>query len=361
MLVLVLVASSSTGRADEDTTCTAPGTCSPTELVQPACGLYLAPSTIPQAGLGVFTAEAKSTGDRISYGDICFPYIDMYWHNDENAAASNPFQDYFWMGSIMGMGHESNRDDAEALCPGLDCLVNGHALPNVAQATPVVHVTHAYDNVDRDPGAGAFSPYHSDTSMVMRSIQPGTELFKMYGDDWFRGRAGTLGNVPLGSNYNEAETLIGRLFELRLPDQTSDDSSAEASEDLLRDLYEVMAGAVGGFSRTLKALPSSFTEAQQARLSGLTELVSRHHSRDVPWLAANGVCMDHIRRGQSTLPHAGNGAFATRDLPAGTLITISPLHHLMHFDFLHQYNITENKSDAGVWYRMVDEVVSKQL
>jgi hypothetical protein len=46
---------------------------------QPYCALYLAESTIPGAGMGIFTAEAKAKGDTISRGDLCIPFIDMYW------------------------------------------------------------------------------------------------------------------------------------------------------------------------------------------------------------------------------------------------------------------------------------------
>lgn len=47
---------------------------------QPYCALYLAESTIPGAGMGIFTVEEKVRGDTISRGDLCIPFIDMYWY-----------------------------------------------------------------------------------------------------------------------------------------------------------------------------------------------------------------------------------------------------------------------------------------
>jgi len=70
-------ASSSTsteGTAAEGTTAKAADAVAAVE-----CGLFLAPSTIPGAGLGIFTGRAKDVGDSVSHGDICIPFVDMYW------------------------------------------------------------------------------------------------------------------------------------------------------------------------------------------------------------------------------------------------------------------------------------------
>lgn len=44
-----------------------------------SCRLYLAESTIPGAGLGIFTAVEQQVGDTVGEGDICIPLIDLYW------------------------------------------------------------------------------------------------------------------------------------------------------------------------------------------------------------------------------------------------------------------------------------------
>lgn len=61
--------------------CWADGSCRPLsgDPIQTDCGLYLAESTIPGAGIGIFSAVEKKTGDTIAEGDICIPFIDMYW------------------------------------------------------------------------------------------------------------------------------------------------------------------------------------------------------------------------------------------------------------------------------------------
>lgn len=46
------------------------------------------------------------------------------------------------------------------------------------------------------------------------------------------------------------------------------------------------------------------------------------------FLQKEGKCQDHIRPDISTIPHAGRGAFASRDLPKGTVVGYSPLVHI---------------------------------
>lgn len=46
---------------------------------QRECQLFLAPSTIPGAGLGIFSVLEKDVGDTIARGDICIPFVDVYW------------------------------------------------------------------------------------------------------------------------------------------------------------------------------------------------------------------------------------------------------------------------------------------
>eukprot|EP00339_Tiarina_fusa_P007328 CAMPEP_0117075162 /NCGR_PEP_ID=MMETSP0472-20121206/52993_1 /TAXON_ID=693140 ORGANISM="Tiarina fusus, Strain LIS" /NCGR_SAMPLE_ID=MMETSP0472 /ASSEMBLY_ACC=CAM_ASM_000603 /LENGTH=84 /DNA_ID=CAMNT_0004800557 /DNA_START=16 /DNA_END=266 /DNA_ORIENTATION=+ len=47
------------------------------------CDLYIADSTIPFAGLGIFTTVEKKVGDTVGNGDICFPLLELDWHNGE--------------------------------------------------------------------------------------------------------------------------------------------------------------------------------------------------------------------------------------------------------------------------------------
>jgi len=78
------------------------------------------------------------------------------------------------------MAPETDSDDLEAYCPGLDCAVNCNpSLLNVEKVLP------KYDEAglhrSRHPGAGSRTPYHNGTTYVKRHIPAGGELFKDYG------------------------------------------------------------------------------------------------------------------------------------------------------------------------------------
>eukprot|EP00957_Ditylum_brightwellii_P177376 13511250-Ditylum_brightwellii.AAC.1 len=47
--------------------------------------------------------------------------------------------------------------------------------------------------------------------------------------------------------------------------------------------------------------------------------------RSLDWLQTNGYCIDNMKAGPSTIPDAGRGAFATRRIQEGALVSGSPL------------------------------------
>ena len=100
---------------------------------------------------------------------------------------------------------------------------------------------------------------------------------------------------------------------------------------LREDLYRLLIDATHIWdSRTLNALPNTMTDVETA-IQANNNIGAVHQpqaTRTVPWLYQNGKCIDHILPGRSTIPGAGHGAFAKRHLPAGTIITGSPLHHI---------------------------------
>jgi hypothetical protein len=158
------------------------------------CDLYIAESTIPNSGLGIFAGVEKRVGESVGNGDVCFPLIELSWYNgvDANDADNdlfNPFEDYVWDGITMGMGKEGD-EEITALWPGLDCAINCNIpLENVMRAFPK-HPSHFPDDFKTfphrayHPAAGSMTTYRSGTTTVKRYIPAGGELFKYYGDKW---------------------------------------------------------------------------------------------------------------------------------------------------------------------------------
>jgi hypothetical protein len=277
------------------------------------CSLYLAPSSGAGGGWGVFTARPLHNGDSIGGGDICIPLIDLSWHVNQRRQPHHPFHnDHVRDGSAVGMWTESARKDVIAFCPGLDSLVkHGNGRFTTPNVDPTASWRYDNDGVRRR------------SSIAAGSITPYSNV-----------TATAWTNVALGSelfqkSYRKEEDWFG-------PNDDEDSNNSDDNGD-----------------------------------------GSNHPARQptVDWLRAQGACLDHIRiGGASKIPWAGRGAFATRHIPAGTVITVSPLHVIPHRSILAMYKFVERKGgeseqdDENVntttkkeWYRMLDESPTTQL
>jgi hypothetical protein len=112
------------------------------------------------------------------------------------------------------------------------------------------------------PGAGAFTHYHNYTYYVRRGIPAGGEVFVNYGDGWFEERKHRL----------------------------------------------VLT----------KESPSSVGKETGSR-------EERVRTRSTEWLSENGLCLDNLKPGSSTIEHAGRGAFAARLLTKGSIVAPVPV------------------------------------
>jgi hypothetical protein len=275
------------------------------------CDLYIAKSTIPQAGLGIFTAVAKSKGDSIGNGDKAIPIVDLYWHNgyydegnDEEVEESidifDPLKDYLWHGIGMGMDYESeNDDDISAFWPGIDAMVNCHAgLVNAEKATPVYNEVGMHRNVH--PGAGAVTPYSASLTTVIRDIPAGGEIFKEYGDDWFTSRD-KFWDIPLPDNYADIVTLMSDFRTMMEDLELSEKQSAVIYDELILPMKKIWK------SRTLNALHDfSWEDMKRAIIAqDIGVLLQKNATRSIDWLDEHGKCIDHIIFGRSTIEGAG--------------------------------------------------------
>eukprot|EP00536_Pseudo-nitzschia_multiseries_P002403 jgi/Psemu1/251606/estExt_Genewise1Plus.C_320007 len=286
------------------------------------CDLYLAESSIPGAGVGIFSGVSKAAGDYIGNGDKAIPLVDVYWHNGHvGENFFNPPVDYIWDGVAMGMRLEVfDKNDISAFWPGIDAMVNCHSgLLNLEKATPVYDEGGIHRS--KHHGAGSVSPYDAGEvgSHVVRDIPAGGELFKSYGDGWFLYRE-SLGQIPVSVHYEEALHIMQALAI----EDKNDDLGIHVSsiyEDFIRPLKDIWD------SRTLNAFYDfSWEEIKHAAVAGdIGVLLQVNATRSIDWLNEHGKCLDHIVHKRSTIDGAGAGAFAKRDLPKGTIVTGTPL------------------------------------
>ena len=341
------------------------------------CQVYVAKSTIPNAGLGVFNGYLpKRTGDDVSSqhgGDVCIPVIDAILHayddnNPFSTESQTPFLNFYWDGHILGANSHSilsKGSGVEMFCPGFDTLINCHfglggllstSVPyydDLSIPLPYNKIEHHQERYHRSthPGSGAFTPYFNGTSKVKAqnvTIPPYTELFKDYGEHWFDEQREQ--HIPLSDDYESIFAVLQKFAQLRIARNTISSGATEVAIELyerllhrFKDIYE---------SRTLSLLPSALQDAMYIgngeREQSLTDYLLKKHSTNLEYLQQYGTCIDQIRPGRSTLSNAGHGGFATRPFRKGTIITAAPLLIIPDEKVLFMYNFTKFNH---TWYR----------
>lgn len=143
------------------------------------CGVWLAPSTIVGAGLGMFAGKDFMEHDEIlPSGDSMVAIVDIELHRANNPEWDQtlPFlwDEYVWAHTLIpsreGFGTVS------VASPGLGSAANSFLpLYNVEEGHSTKDATGLHRS--RDPGVGSFSYYHNRISTAKSDIVIGQELF----------------------------------------------------------------------------------------------------------------------------------------------------------------------------------------
>jgi hypothetical protein len=138
-----------------------------------SCGAYLAESTIPNSGLGVFTARAISAGEMIlnTGGEPVIQIEDLTMHTrrrllhyqlPDSSEKGRWMLTALWLSSFAGMG-SFEAMDVKSFVPGLASACNYHpgdGLVNMQRMPPTSINAASPLHRTRDPGAGASTTYH---------------------------------------------------------------------------------------------------------------------------------------------------------------------------------------------------------
>ena len=332
------------------------------------CLLYLAESTIPNAGLGVFTGVPVEEGSLLGrVGDAAFATVDQDWHNSpETGMVSKHSGDYHWPltnydWNAPDIGLDDEAEDVSVTVNGFGAAPNCHfSLLNVDE-----HAA-SYDaaglNRYTSPGAGAISPWWNRTSTAVRDIAAGSELYVDYGSEWFKSRDGHFQLVPLPTSYTKALAFLKQYGKLLVGTDNPDDLVEDKmmiSDEVQKDLWEVIK-AHPYVSRERQALPGTHKDGIRAIKAGDIMTVEVENSiRSAEYLEEQGKCMDNIVPKQSTIPHAGRGAFATRFIPKGGLVSPAPLVHIADKSKVNMY--AEKKGPNGNVIRDEEKLLQKQI
>ncbi|KAL7442249.1 hypothetical protein ACHAXM_008296 [Skeletonema potamos] len=333
-----------------------------------ACLLYVAESTIPNAGLGYFTGVPVEKGHLLGrVGDAAFATVDQDWHMSSEAGTVSkhsgdyhwPLTNYDWNAPDIGLANEG--EDVSVTVNGFGAAPNCHfSLLNVDEDAA------AFDAAGLDrytsPGAGAITPWWNRTSTAIRDIAAGSELYVDYGPNWFTSREGHFQLVPLTSSYTKALEFLKRYGALLVGTDNPEDLIEDKmmiGDEVQKDLWELIK-THPYVSRERQALPEAHKDGIRAIKAGDIMTVEVENSiRSLEYLEEHGKCVDNIVPKQSTIPHAGRGAFATRFIPKGGLVAPAPLVHIADKSKVLMYG--EKKGPNGNVIRDEENIVHKQI
>jgi hypothetical protein len=149
------------------------------------CSLYMAESTIPGAGLGLFTATSRNIGDSLHNDEVYIPILDLAWHQGKKPGDFfDTTATYIWSVDDLAIQNEAAwTAGVSGYWPGWGAAINCHF--GILNLETKGYSYHEDLHVHRltNPGAGAYSYYHAQPAFASRAIPAGSELFMGYGDN----------------------------------------------------------------------------------------------------------------------------------------------------------------------------------
>lgn len=290
-----------------------------TNEATPTCSLYMAQSSIPNSGLGIFAGKDFVEDEMVDpFPQAVIPLVDI---------ESNPFysmsvlSNYPW--SAWSQDAQFESESVNVLYPNLGMLANSHlGLANVNQNVKGGKQVDI-GSLDRakDISTGANTLYRASTFKVStdHNIRQGEEIFVDYGVNYFHHREKKFNMIfPTAENYQEADDIV-RDFAKRLGDEITEKDEEDWKNMILK--LEEDTDKI----RVAYALPDSVQDVKYVAEVGTARYSIPDSMRSLEWLEENGFCLDHIRVGKSTIPYAGNGAFAMKDMKEGSVIAPMPV------------------------------------
>ena len=359
------------------------------------CRIWLAPSTLQGAGLGMFAGTDFQPNEELLHGgDITIAITDINQHNvapGQTEYGTFLWDEYTWSAPALKMGSIGYQQNIAS--EGFGSAANSF-LPvyNVDEWAPRITYTNALHR-SRDPGAGAFTQYHHRLSTSRRFIEAGEELyvsctylshcsFSLFmshnlssdrgvfscllytiadGDTWFESRP-QLGPIPLYEDLNIASSVLEKytLLQERLQAKFVDLGTMVATDIwttfVQKSVYNDSRVLMGAFHHND---PNELSILQTKFKNNITAARIDESKRDLEWLRTHGTCGDHIIAQPSTIKQAAMGGFATRFLPNETIVAQLPMIHVTNRSRFNIYGLSKDTDGDYVPYNST--VIGQQL
>lgn len=188
---------------------------------QPICKFYLAPSSIPNSGFGVYTTQAISKDTPLTDGSdapsVMVYDADVHFTGDRLWSMEN----YFWSGEGSGQ-FEASSVEEYVVNFGTSC--NFHTYLKGIYPTEAKYDDTITPRAEGSPGIGAYSYHGGALFYASRDIAAGEEIFANYGEDWLDTRQ-FLKDVPREEDFTKTAEVITTILE-NLDDVTIDGTLA---------------------------------------------------------------------------------------------------------------------------------------
>ena len=240
------------------------------------CGLYLAPSVIPEAGRGVISGRAYDEGHIL---EDQVPTLKM----STEISGACQLNNYVF---------SSNDESYSMIIFGPGSLYNHQSLQTIQ------HYWQDHDVMD--PAEISLSPYSDYTRnyfQMLKSVEFGEEIFEYYGDDWFD---------RFVEDEVNSDGQNGNGDDIRTPSDNIDTQRATNDDHSTANAANQAVGKSGTIVAASNASTWVLPDAERL----LNEI---------------GHCLTDVKIAPSTILDAGNGLFARKRFEVGEIVTISPV------------------------------------
>lgn len=193
-----------------------------------------------------------------------------------------------------------------------------------------------------DPGAGAFSYSRGREFTVLRDVDAGDELFLSYGycehDDrvpsWTE-------NIFMPPDFDEAARLVSK--QVAHPDRSI--LFTKDSEELIvpPNTTSLVAALLPQNRQEFEHIQSNVDTNDLEALALFLAVYKGLNTKTVDEIRRDGMCMERMKPGTSTIPQAGQGGFAQFPIRKDEMIVPSPVLHIMDKDVLALFNTSTDE------------------
>uniref|UniRef100_A0A7S0ULC9 SET domain-containing protein n=1 Tax=Pseudo-nitzschia delicatissima TaxID=44447 RepID=A0A7S0ULC9_9STRA len=360
------------------------------EETNDSCGLYMATSSTSMAGAhkwGVYAGKDYEDKVPVGFGDLAIHFFDLLgnqiWYNretgeiaddlDENYLANivDWFEQYVWVPQSSGGQFEIKNQDMGAkivtVVPGTGVIGGFNPkLTNTDWNHSSAYHRDAWNEFPEEahPGRGAYTNYYNLELTSTEVIPAGREIFMEFGVNW--SDEDKEKETLTKKDYDRVDQTVEKMIQFfEKHDGKLDASAKQKVYDFLKeDVMEAAAGSdkVGKIRRILPSDPSQLQQLLDD--GGALSATAPGSVRPLEWLEENGLCMDNIKPGPSTIPYAGRGAFANRAIPKDGLVAPVPLIIIADETVLDMHRLTSleiEDEDMTMMVRDSNEKIGIQL